>query len=286
VGAWLQLCLQAVIALTGNYGFFNCLTAALCLPAAANDFDLGAFGKRFPRRPSSRQRGSDRGSSGTMRSASRSAGGGAFGWRARASQADDDGPSRAVAAAALGAATAAAVVWAAKRMVAYEPWPAGQLPWRWADESFSRLGGSTTTTTTAATTTSGGSRGGSRAAESEGGGLWLALSPSELDAWVAWAVPACVAYALGATLVAGWHYATLQLRPQDSEDSGDENAGGGSGGSDCAPDGNRRGKTSGNGRRWARRCGRVVHAVVVTALALAVVTLGAVPLVRACLPLT
>ena len=32
VGAWLQITLQAMIILSGNYNFFNALTIALCLP--------------------------------------------------------------------------------------------------------------------------------------------------------------------------------------------------------------------------------------------------------------
>jgi len=168
-------------------------------------------------------------------------------------------------------------------MIAYEPWSYGQSPWEWVpDKKRSARSAS--------------NNGSTDEDDMEGGGIWLSMLPSELDQWVALVVPWCVAYALAMTLVAGLQYAALQWVLVDVEDDENEDHEGGSALSQYSNTNNSSNSSSKNKSNernmrsrkslaqwawaWARKCGRLAHASVVTALALAVVTLVAVPLVR------
>ena len=295
LGATLQFLLQVLIAATGNYGFFNALTAALCIPVAAHDFDTGSLEKLALKHRVKRNSYLNRRR-------------GLVGWLAHILHWSE---TSSVAKFCLSSVTWAALAAVAVAMIAYKPWPNGQSPWQWALRNKS----------------------GSNSANSdkrnddddmEGGGFWLSMLPLELDQWVAFAVPWSVGYALAMTLIAGLQYALLQwvlVDVEDDENENDEDSYGSSikkehdNGSEnnssqdhrtnneednpvlSQRDSSNSGSSSHNKSRgnqrntrsrswarwlwaWARKCGRLVHACIVTALALAVVTLVAVPLVK------
>jgi len=184
VAAALTAGLMLVIALTGNYNFFNLLTAALCIPAAAPDAapaiaSVTSAASAAAAKPSRGGRsGSGSGGSGSVLERL-----GPCGALVDLLAAVDAHP---IAGNALACAAWVFVAWAARFMFA----------WRGHASDGGGGGGAAV-----------------EAAVEAGGGLELALSPEEVDAWAAWAVPFAVRWSLAAALASGLAYAATQLQP-------------------------------------------------------------------------
>ena len=198
-GASLQLVLMILIFATGNYNFFNVLTAALCIPVASSDFDRCNFEDGLTPLGSLWE-GLDR-----------------FGvlvWSARAINIIEKNTLICVA-------SFFASIWYLS-MASYQLFSVGSG----VNEGL------------------------------VGGGIEMKMAPSELDKWVAWIVPIVVTYTFGCTLVSGASFMGVQLQLWSRIDA-------------AAP----------AAIRAARFTGSFVHAIGITALACAAVSLSSVPLV-------